>query len=119
MGKSPQRGVDEKFCENCGSLIAKEAVICPKCGVALGPLKERLKKKENASEKSRLIAILLCWFLGVFGAHRFYTGKIGTGVIWVFTFGCLYVGVIVDLILIASGSFKDKEGKPLLDWRAD
>jgi ribosomal protein L40E len=115
---------NEKYCENCGALIAKEAVVCPKCGVALGALKEKLakeqrKKLENSSEKSRLVAILLCWFLGVFGVHRFYVGKIGTGILWVLTLGCLGVGVLVDLILIATGSFKDKDGKPLLDWNVD
>jgi ribosomal protein L40E len=117
-----ERGENEKYCEHCGAVIDKEAVVCPKCGVALGILKERLEKRkslENASDKSRLVAILLCWFLGVFGVHRFYVGKIGTGILWVLTLGCLWIGVLVDLILIATGSFKDKEGKPLLNWDVD
>jgi ribosomal protein L40E len=123
-GSPAGRKPDKKFCENCGAVIDKEAVVCPKCGVALGDLKEQLlnkqlKKKENSSEKSRLVAILLCWFLGVFGVHRFYVGKIGTGILWLLTLGCLWVGVLVDLILIATGFFKDKDGKALLDWTVD
>jgi hypothetical protein len=124
-----ERSEKEKYCENCGAAIDREAVVCPKCGVALGALKEQILREqarkerrgnaENSSEKSRLVAILLCWFLGVFGVHRFYVGKIGTGILWVLTLGCLGVGVLVDLILIAAGSFKDKDGKPLLDWGVD
>ena len=117
--KREAKGPDEKFCENCGAIIHKDAVVCPKCGVALGALKLKLKQKENSSDKSRLLALLFCWFLGVFGVHRFYVGKIGTGILWLLTFGCLWVGVIVDLIMIATGKFKDKEGKPLLNWELD
>jgi hypothetical protein len=117
-----ERGENEKYCENCGAVIDRAAVVCPKCGVALGKLKDHLEKRvrvEGASGKSRLVAILLCWFLGVFGVHRFYVGKIGTGILWVLTLGCLWIGVLVDLILIATGTFKDKDGKPLLDWGID
>jgi TM2 domain-containing membrane protein YozV len=100
-------------------MIDKEAVVCPKCGVALGELKQKLKQKENASEKSRLVALLLCYFLGIFGIHRFYVKKVGSGILWLLTVGILGFGVIVDLILIAAGSFKDKEGKALLLWTVD
>jgi len=110
---------DNKYCEYCGEIIHKDAVVCPKCGRALGPLKEKLEGKEGASEKSRLVAILLCWFLGVFGIHRFYVGRIGTGILWLFTFGLAGIGSLVDLILIAAGTFKDKEGNKLLLWNVD
>lgn len=70
----------------------------------------------EVSKKSRLAALLLCWFLGEFGIHRFYVGKIGTGILWLFTFGLLGIGMIIDLIVIAIGDFKDKDGKVLRDW---
>ena len=68
------------------------------------------------SDKSRLVALLLGFHLGMFGAHRFYVGKTGTGIIWLLTFGCFFIGYIVDLILIVTGNFYDKSGKPVLAW---
>ncbi len=68
------------------------------------------------SQKSRLAAFLLCVYTGFFGGHRFYVGKTGTGLIWLFTFGVLGIGFIVDLISIIIGSFYDKENKRVLAW---
>lgn len=68
------------------------------------------------SEKSRLITFLLCWLFGLFGGHRFYVGKTGTGLIWLFTLGCLGIGVLVDLIMILLGKFYDAQNKPVLVW---
>jgi TM2 domain-containing membrane protein YozV len=70
----------------------------------------------ESSEKTRLAALLLCFFLGAFGVHRFYVGKIGTGLLWLFTIGLLGVGALVDLIMIITGSFTDKDGKKLIKW---
>ena len=76
-------------------------------------------ENENISDKERLPALLLCIFLGVVGAHRFYVGKIGTGIIWLLTGGILGIGALIDLIMIIIGSFKDKEGKVLERWTSD
>ena len=65
------------------------------------------------SEKNIVVALLLSFFLGYFGIHRFYTGKIGTGVLMIFTFGGLGIWYLIDLVLIAVGEFSDKEGKKL------
>ena len=70
----------------------------------------------NLSDKSRLVALLLCFFVGAIGVHRFYVGKIGTGILYIFTLGLLGIGTLVDLILIVVGSFKDKEGKVIKTW---
>ncbi|MDD2281978.1 MAG: TM2 domain-containing protein [Eubacteriales bacterium] len=69
-----------------------------------------------SSEKKILPAFLLCFFLGVFGIHRFYVGKIGTGILWLLTLGLFGIGALVDFIMILVGSFKDKEGKVLDQW---
>lgn len=70
----------------------------------------------TASPKSRLAAAVLAWFLGVFGIHRFYVGKIGTGVLMIVTFGGLGVWVLIDFIMILIGSFQDKQGRYLSNW---
>ena len=62
------------------------------------------------SIKSRFIAALLCLFLGYLGIHRFYAGKVGTGILWLLTGGIAGIGVIVDFIMILLGSFTDSEG---------
>lgn len=68
------------------------------------------------SDRSRLAAALLCFFLGVFGAHRFYVGKVGTGLLQLFTVGGLGIWWLVDLILIIVGTFRDKNERILLNW---
>lgn len=60
--------------------------------------------------KSKIAALLLCIFLGMFGVHRFYVGKVGTGLLYLFTCGLWGVGFIVDIIMIATGGFRDKNG---------
>jgi len=62
------------------------------------------------SSKSKLVVALLCFFLGYLGVHRFYVGKVGTGILWLFTAGLAGVGVIVDFIMILLGRFTDKNG---------
>ena len=62
-----------------------------------------------------MAALLLCIFLGEFGIHRFYVGKIGTGILYLFTLGLFGVGWIVDIILIAAGAFRDEFDLPLKD----
>ena len=68
------------------------------------------------SSKSRLAALLLCIFLGGLGIHRFYAGKIGTGIIWLLTGGLFGIGALVDLIMIICGNFKDKSGVAITKW---
>ena len=60
------------------------------------------------SEKNWLATLLLCIFLGEFGIHRFYVGKVGTGLLYLFTLGFFGIGIIVDIIMIVVGSFTDK-----------
>ncbi len=62
------------------------------------------------STRSRIAAFLLCFFFGVIGIHRFYVGKVGTGILYLLTGGLFGIGVLVDLILIIVGSFRDNYG---------
>ena len=103
--------IGSSFCHACGAETNHLAEICVKCGA-------RLAKAEagDISPKSRLATTLLAWFLGEFGAHRFYLGKIGTGIAMFFTFGGLGIWALIDFIYAVSGNMKDKEGKLIKNW---
>lgn len=64
-------------------------------------------------EKSFLTTLLLLLFLGGFGAHRFYVGKPGTAILFMFTGGGFLIWWIIDLIAILNGSFTDSDGNTL------
>jgi TM2 domain-containing membrane protein YozV len=65
------------------------------------------------SEKGFVPTLLLCFFLGAFGVHRFYVGKIGTGILMLITLGGFGIWAIIDFVMIAIGSFKDAKGLPI------
>ena len=70
----------------------------------------------EVSEKKRLPVMLFCFFLGMFGVHRFYVGKIGTGILSIITLGGLGIWTLIDFIMIIAGSFKDKQGRVVQAW---
>lgn len=65
------------------------------------------------SDKGFVPVLLLCFFVGVLGVHRFYVGKIGTGILQLITFGGFGIWTMIDFVMIAVGSFTDKEGRPI------
>jgi len=68
------------------------------------------------SDRSRGVALALSGVLGVFGCHRFYVGKIGSGLCQLFTFGGLGIWYLYDVIMVASGAFRDADGRRLVNW---
>ena len=72
-----------------------------------------IQSSEQRSDKSRGVAAVLCFFFGTLGIHRFYVGKIGTGLLWLFTLGFFGIGDIIDFLMIICGSFKDSEGRKI------
>ena len=56
---------------------------------------------------------LICFFFGIFGIHRFVVGKIGTGLIWLFTGGLFGIGALVDFIMILCGTFTNSKGRAI------
>lgn len=65
------------------------------------------------SDKSKKTALIICAIGGLFGAHHYYVGNIGKGLLYTFTVGIMSIGWFVDLIKISTGSFKDNAGAPL------
>lgn len=66
--------------------------------------------QQQISEKSMVAAALLCFFLGYLGIHRFYVGKIGTGILWLLTAGWFGIGTLIDFIVILCENFRDGRG---------
>lgn len=114
--KCPQCGVPlaKQFCKFCGEKIDKDCVICPKCGKQVKELVDNNRNiiiNSSASATAtggaqvgravnKWVAFCLCLFLGVLGAHKFYEGKIGTGILYFFTGGLFLIGCIIDLFNI-------------------
>ena len=103
---------NKKYCKHCGELIDKDCIICPKCGKQVEELKRSSESiiinntntaTVNAAggrAKNKWVAFLLCLFLGGIGAHKFYEGKVGMGILYLFTLGLLGIGALIDLIVI-------------------
>jgi TM2 domain-containing membrane protein YozV len=96
------------YCRGCGKQIHSTASVCPHCGAP--------QSVPGVSDKKILPAFLLCFFVGFLGVHRFYVGKIGTGILQILTFGGLGIWVLIDFIMILVGGFTDKQGRKLTQW---
>jgi TM2 domain-containing membrane protein YozV len=108
------------FCQNCGKELSDQAAFCPNCGhpMRAASTSPGAVSGKAVSPHSRLAALLLCFFVGVFGVHRFYVGKTGTGIAMIFTLGGLGIWVLIDFIMIVVGGFTDADGKYVLDWQS-
>ena len=70
----------------------------------------------DVSDRSRGVALALSGVLGMFGCHRFYVGKIGSGICQLCTLGGLGIWYLYDVIMVASGSFRDADGRRVVNW---
>ncbi len=78
-----------------------------------------MDSSDDGSDKSRAIALALGCVLGPLGAHRYYVGKIGTGILQTFTIGGMGLWWLYDMILLTFGSFRDAEGRRVKYWLED
>lgn len=101
------------FCRGCGKEIHDSAPSCPHCGARQQQMQNKVA---SDTDKRILPAALLCFFLGALGVHRFYVGKIGTGILQLCTLGGLGIWALIDFIMIVVGSFSDKDGNKITQW---
>ena len=111
---------ETKFCKFCGAKIPMTAVLCTACDRQVEELKWAESSQPNivinnsnnntntnvnagmagGRMKNKWVALLLCFFLGGLGAHRFYEGKVGTGILWLCTAGLFGVGWVIDFLIL-------------------
>lgn len=102
-----------KFCSHCGKEIDEQAVICPHCGCQVKAFEQPNIVINNTNSntntnvvggcgraKDKWVAFLLCTFLGMVGGHKFYEGKIGMGILYLFTGGLFGIGVVIDWFVL-------------------
>lgn len=111
-----------KFCKFCGATIAEDAIVCTACGrqvetIATAPTQQPSIIINNSNMNSNVntntmnghgrgkplnkwIAFFLCLFLGFFGAHKFYEGKVGMGIVYLFTGGLFCIGWMIDMVAL-------------------
>ena len=83
------------------------------------PYAQPPEHEPDVSERSRGVALALGFFGGFFGLHRFYVGKPQSGVAMILTFGGLGVWWLYDMVLLATGEFRDADDLPLRNWAVD
>lgn len=114
-----QNAAPTKFCKHCGAKIPEKAVVCTSCGcqveqmhtdaqaspsIVINNSNSNVNTNQNMNAfmaskmRNKWVALLLCFFLGFFGAHKFYEGKTGMGILYIFTGGLCGIGVIIDFI---------------------
>lgn len=109
-----------KFCKHCGGKIPADAVLCTLCGrqveemhtssnqpnIVINNANSNVNQNTNVvgmvpgRAKNKWVSVLLCFFLGFFGAHKFYEGKIGMGILYLFTAGLFGIGALIDFIVL-------------------
>ena len=113
--------IKTKFCKHCGGKIPEAAVVCTLCGCQVEEMKHteqpsvvinnsnaNVNSNVNANiagafgirAKNKWVAFILCVLFGYFGVHKFYEGKAGAGILYLFTFGLFGIGWFVDCIIL-------------------
>lgn len=133
-GAALEQGI--RFCPNCGTTLtdhspsAQQPVqpqpaqqyVQPQPAQVIvqqgpyQPYQQHAYGQVPVSHLSRTVTLILCMFFGYYGVHRFYTGSTGLGVLYFFTLGLFGIGAFIDFILIIVGSYRDSNGRLILEW---
>lgn len=120
------------FCQKCGANVGSGAAFCPNCGAPVQANANAQSQPqpqvqpvyvEQKSDKSKVVAALLAWFLGCLGIHNFYLGFTGKGIaqllMTVLSLGFLSpitaIWAFVEMIIILLGNSRDGQGRKLSD----
>lgn len=121
-----EKQTGKKFCQHCGKVIDEDCVVCPQCGKQVKELESKKQEppqvvinntnNNNSSAVAsarayaggggyrkainKWVAFFLCLFLGYLGIHKFYEGKMGMGILYLFTVGLFGIGWVIDTISI-------------------
>jgi TM2 domain-containing membrane protein YozV len=122
------------FCPKCGKETAENQAFCGSCGAPLSEAAQQGTAVPAAgiSPKSRLATTLLAFFLGMFGAHRFYIGRTGTAILMlaltivgiplclvivgIFVLIALRIWSLIDFIIAVTGNMRDRDGLLIEKW---
>lgn len=111
---------NEKYCVECGQIINKKAVVCPHCGCAhpyMDTVDQDSLNKPGFTGKPKelnsrwVITVILAIVIGGLGAHRFYTGKIGTGILMLITGGGCGIWYLIDIFMVCTEEYRDADGQ--------
>ena len=123
-----------KYCKNCGCELKDADQFCGNCGanqasnidiVNNAGIDSNQNAFQNVSDRSRAVAAIFAWFLGVLGVHNFYLGNNKKAVIQLVLTCCCFliipiiistIWALVDFITILCGTYKDSSGKTVLSW---
>ncbi len=111
------------ICPYCGAISPRgnveapapvaQQVVAPQPQVVINQTVSNAYADTDEPLKRKWTAFVLCLLLGYLGAHYFYVGKPVMGVLYLFTFGLLGIGWIIDIVRILLGSFRDRAGRRL------
>lgn len=99
--KKVEKDGDIMFCQRCGRQIPVDSRVCPYCGSEINNVTININGYQSGiAPKNKWVALLLCFFLGFLGIHKFYEGKILLGIVYMLTLGIFGIGVIIDFVLL-------------------
>lgn len=114
--------LEKQTCPACGAPTQNSGQLCANCDAKQRDIFSNPQNNNSGGngpanppgdQTKWIVCLLLCWFLGAFGVHRFYTGHIGIGIAQLLTLGGCGIWTIIDFIILVTGNFKDSDGNPV------